>query len=794
MASVLPTAAASMCSSPRPQAAALVDCAGGFGANITSAQCVARQCCFNANANASSQRCTYSAAGMPVTTVHVIASNHFDAGYASLTADVVNEYFTKYFKRAARVGATFGKPLYWLTHSWLVSLYMDCPPGMRLQCPNNDEKAAFSAAVKAGHITWHALPFNAELALGSLGFSVQLTHDLDKRFGLAPKATGSTRDVPGMTRAALRTLRASGVRALSEGMNTRMVPVNVPPAFRWRDPVTNSSVFALWHWHGYGSIEKDSKPGETRRDPDPSLRVPASSHALVYAWRGDNEGPPTGVLEILEVLSLAQRQFPTATDVRLSTFDAFVSAVEAEGAVAKLPTIEKELADSWIFGAPSDPLKLARLRVWQRQVAACRAAREGECAPASTPTQSPLYNASRLALKGVEHTWGVSVSHYGKWKDDGWSNADLRQLRAFSKEIRYMESSWVEQRQWAHDHPLEALGARSVLAQRIRDESDLLEPTAEPQPVREGYIRVSNPTAAAFTLGGASLRVDARGALVSLVAAGTEWSGADAPLLLLQYQSLVLADFEKWWAEYIVGSWGQIGTSGADEYGKPAGFMHGLPGGANVTHQLVAPKLVAAWQKTANGHRDDAGWASVDSLLLQLRWPTALHELYGAPASAWVRLEALKPAAGAAGVNVTLYLFNKTSTRLPEALYVSHKPSVSAAGTWRMHVLGEEIDPLDVAEGASRGLHAVDTGVSLTSTDGAHLELATVDAPVIRWDEPLPFPTPLHSQPDLAKGVSYVLHDNIWNTNYPAWYPFEGPGNLAFRFHLAAKHATPPGT
>ena len=37
--------------------------------------------------------CYYNVEGVPVKTVHMINSNHFDAGYAGLTVDVVNTYF-----------------------------------------------------------------------------------------------------------------------------------------------------------------------------------------------------------------------------------------------------------------------------------------------------------------------------------------------------------------------------------------------------------------------------------------------------------------------------------------------------------------------------------------------------------------------------------------------------------------------------------------------------------------------------------------------------------------------------
>ena len=37
----------------------------------------------------------------------------------------------------------------------------------------------------------------------------------------------------------------------------------------------------------------------------------------------------------------------------------------------------------------------------------------------------------------------------------------------------------------------------------------------------------------------------------------------------------------------------------------------------------------------------------------------------------------------------------------------------------------------------------------------------SLDSPVVRWDKPAPFPTPLHAQPDLSYGASFLLFDNI---------------------------------
>ena len=155
------------------------------------------------------------------------------------------------------------------------------------------EDGQIEEAIEAGDIVWPAFPHNAELATGDasfLSFGVKLSEDLDSRFRRPASRVLSTRDVPGMPRAALPILAKAGIKALSEGMNGRIVPVNVPPAFRWRALQNHSLLMpTLWHFHGYGKLG----------DPGNPIRIPGSAHALAYCWRGDNEGPPESAQEVL---------------------------------------------------------------------------------------------------------------------------------------------------------------------------------------------------------------------------------------------------------------------------------------------------------------------------------------------------------------------------------------------------------------------------------------------------------------------------------------------------------------
>lgn len=144
----------------------------------SQAKCEARGCCYDAAATSPLGKtpCFYGGGDfVPITTVHVVQASHFDAGFADSTVGIINRWFTQHFPRCYAIGLALdalggapGKPqLKFMTQSWLVSLYLDCPIGVPgLQCPSPAAVANFTDAVKRGYITWHSFPHNAELEVG----------------------------------------------------------------------------------------------------------------------------------------------------------------------------------------------------------------------------------------------------------------------------------------------------------------------------------------------------------------------------------------------------------------------------------------------------------------------------------------------------------------------------------------------------------------------------------------------------------------------------------------------------
>jgi hypothetical protein len=324
--------------------------------------CASRGCCWDSNTGA----CFYAADGAPnITQVFLIQSSHLDIGYADFPAEgrngtitaVVNQYFEVYFPRAARIGAELrrrGGPerLKWMTHSWLVSVFFDCPRhAPDLRCPNATTVVVVEAAIRAGDIWWHALPFNAEMAVydsATLAGALQLTRNLDAKFGLPPKTTLSTRDVPGMDRSIIGTLVANNVTAVSEGYNGSPFPANLPPAFMWRDdaavvssspaaaapiptvagvtPPSSQEVLALWA-DGYGSG---------------GFEFPGCPAALGLVFRGDNAGPPESEAEVLADFARYRKMYPGAV-VHASTFDEYITDHLLPASRGKLPVLSKEV-------------------------------------------------------------------------------------------------------------------------------------------------------------------------------------------------------------------------------------------------------------------------------------------------------------------------------------------------------------------------------------------------------------------------------------------------------------------
>lgn len=389
----------------------------------------------------------------------------------------------------------------YITHTWLMSFFYNCPcadtnttdcPALSLlnprapplQCPSPEAVANLSAAIGRGDISWHAVPFNFEvenMAAPLFEASLRQVRDFDRRFYAdgTNTTTMSIRDVIYVTRSSIPLLRKYGVNAITVGSNGANVPPAVPKLHVWREPTTGEDVIVAYHPYGYGGYSKSTCDGPGQCG---DCAVAPNGVALCTEFRTDNSGPPTSTDEVLASLDAVRNEYPQAS-VFASTFDAFVQDVLP--VKDQLPVITHEVGDTWIYGVPSDPLKMSQNREIQRAWMECLDAGVAAC-DYSNPT---IQNMTRFLMKAPEHTWGIpGIS--------GWGGGDdyiKAQFQALLNTSAYLDASstWAEQR-FYNELAVRALEYDDhVLAADVRRRVDALASVTAPD--LTGFKQLSDP-------------------------------------------------------------------------------------------------------------------------------------------------------------------------------------------------------------------------------------------------------------------------------------------------------------
>ena len=294
-------------------------------------------------------------------------SNHLDVGYTDLLVPVINRYFDDFFPAIRRYGdelAALNVNMSWVytTQPWLVSLYLECPPHAGLHCPTEaEQQLLIDSIVRRKELVWHAFPFNSELELYDAtlleyGLWLSSTYlpslvDPDKAHALQTPTVLSQRDVPAMTRSVIPVLKEHGVRAISVGINEWSAAPDTPDIFRWREPDSGAEMLTMVHAGNYGGFFVEDV-----------VMIDNFSEAIMFAWNGDNAGPFNLYDELLPGFEGIRQEFPNAY-VHASTFDNFIDRLlQRPDVVSSLKLVEEEIGDTWQYGPPSDPLKLAKFR------------------------------------------------------------------------------------------------------------------------------------------------------------------------------------------------------------------------------------------------------------------------------------------------------------------------------------------------------------------------------------------------------------------------------------------------
>jgi Domain of unknown function (DUF5054) len=646
---------------------------------------------------------------------------HFDAGFIDTQTAVVSRYFSQFFPQAITIAEQSRQPgghrYVWTTGSWLLYEY--------LEQASTQDRRRMEQAIAQGDIAWHAIPFSWQTEMmdaSMISASIALSHSLDSRFGRTTTGAKMT-DVPGHTRGLISPLAAQGVKFLDIGVNDASTPAELPPLFVWKDS-RGASLVVMYH-HGYGSV----------------VHVPGSDLAVAIVVADDNKGPHSPV-EIADIYSNLSRQFPNASITGTSLTE-IANAVEPFR--NNLPALNQEIGDTWIYGVASDPVKVARYREISRLRRSWIA---GGKFQAGDATDIALLR--RLLLE-AEHTWGTDTK---TWLDfDNYIPRDLNKMLD-TKNYKVVEFSWTEKRQNLFD-------GIAALPAPLRDEAhSAIRALAPQQPQLPGAAL--HPTGKEIETTHFVLAFDpGTGAIHRLrnKQTGREWASADHPLALVSYQTLSPADYDRFFANYIISTadWAKkdFGKPNIERFGAESREWHATLSNLEIAEDSQSHRLLAHLD-IHDAEAQASGRASFpQKMYFELTLPRA------------------EPV-----IHLEFSWFQKPATRMPEALWLTFNPNVPNQQNWIMDKSGEQVSPFDVAPAGSRHLHAVSTGFRYQDHEHS-LNVETLDAPLIAFGEksPLNF---FRAQPELSSGVHCNLFNNAWGTNYIMWFGED----MRFRFVL----------
>ena len=698
--------------------------------------------------------------------VHVISSCHLDLGFIELSVDIVNLYFDHHLPMAADVGTELRQDpsgftdnkLNFMFQSWVISMYFDCPIGMDFHCPNATAQAKVRNAIEVGDITWHAFPHNAQLEVMSqtmIYAGLQLTKDVDAMFkNQSTKTTLSQRDVPGMPRAIVSLLNRSGVSGISIGANDGSTPPDLEKVFIWEDEKTQTSLYVLFNWPGYGSLGQQ-------------VVLPNLTHALVYNWNGDNAGPRNSS-DYRQNWKAIQSMFPNAQIVA-STLDNFTSQLDSVR--DQLPVITADIGDTWVYGVPSDPQKVARMaameRVWSKH-------------DLLNLDDHILRNASRFALKLGEHTDGRDVKSYLK-DNTNWKNVDFDRARATggvnASQYAALETSWWEQRQWGISTAVDTL--KSLQHPMYADIMKEFEALGVSVPDVSTGFSVGKANVA-YSCGQSSLTFGDDGSISSMsdksnssMSGEKMWADEAHLLAAIRYRTYSSSDVKHFQNSYCKSNASWVNH----DYGKP---------------NMPKDTLGKIWTPRMDQLYVEKPTTTSCTFILHATFEEVATNEYGAMSDIWTNVTVLVESnGGLKKVYVAMNMMNKTTTRLPESLFVQFHPLLGHGGggtggsgevlsSWEVNELGSWSSPNDIVNGGSKRQFGSNM-VRVKDENGSQMSITSVDTVVSSFGKLQGYPIPTNETADTSHfGMSFLLSNNLWGTNYLQWFPITGAPPAAY--------------
>ncbi len=476
-------------------------------------------------------------------------------------------------------------------------------------------------------------------------------------------------DVPGHTRGHHR----PAGRARSDVSRYRRQfgehPAGCSADLRWKDP-GGTSLIMMYHLHATAAWSRFPdrtwpwmlKCATITRVRTPSRRFTGSTRACGSSSRD------------------AQVTAANLTDI--------ANAVEPYR--ERLPVVTQEIGDTWIYGVPSDPLKVARYREvarlrerMDRGPANCRRAMPRTCAFLSS------------FLLEVEHTWGTDTK---TWLD--FDHYTPRRSGAHARHSRSTKWCCPVGRKSAQDL-MEAIATLPAAAARPKPPRACaaFSPPSRTPPDRG---RTTPPSRSKPRISSSrSIPRPAPFRRLHSKKTGHDWASTESAAGLVFLPDALEARLRPL-------------LCGLPE--KPRGLgAEGFRQAQYRTFRRRSRTWTAGARRTAGGAATRRGtglWPSSRSTMPSRRKPAGPHgrrrciwNCCCPMPSRWSRF--------------SFSWFGKAANRMPEALWLSFQPAASDPRGWLLDKSGSSISPFDVVPGGNRAMHAVLGGLRYQGPEGA---------------------------------------------------------------------------
>ena len=332
----------------------------------------------------------------------VLFKTHLDVGFTDFAKNIVDQYVEESIPKAIRVGYELkgtDTPFVWTLGSWIVN-----------EALKRDQSGTVDRAIKDGLIVWHALPFTTHTELMNrelFEMGLDISKKLDERYGKKTVAAKMT-DVPGHTLGMVPSLQKYGVRFMHIGVNPATPLPPVERLFRWE--CGEASVIVMYQ-------------------TDYGVKDEFDDFVVYFAHTGDNLGPQSAN-EVAEIYRKIREEYPDCNIIPATLDDVADRVLKMKN----IPVFQKEIGDTWIHGAGTDPQKVSRYRKVLRYI-------EKNGADGVDLTDS--------LLMVPEHTWGKDLKLFFR-NDKDYSSDQMDRLKD-TFPYKDMVKSWQEQRQYVED-------------------------------------------------------------------------------------------------------------------------------------------------------------------------------------------------------------------------------------------------------------------------------------------------------------------------------------------------------